>query len=122
MSCYLNTLYSQHGNATEEKDQSVVFGIGDYKFDIINWQALREELQRRRGSSVGSGGNAEDAERIRALEDELERCCYDNPVRVTLIFRIRSSNPLTPRVKPWVIQSFHFVGRTLKCDYSLGSC
>ncbi|KAL9978810.1 hypothetical protein ACROYT_G016376 [Oculina patagonica] len=36
-------------------------------------QALREELQRRRGSSVGSGGTVEDAERIKTLEDELER-------------------------------------------------
>jgi len=36
-------------------------------------QALREELQRRRGSSVGSGGTVEDAERIKSLEDELER-------------------------------------------------
>ena len=36
-------------------------------------QALREELQRRRGSSVGSGGTVEDAERIKSLEDELEK-------------------------------------------------
>lgn len=36
-------------------------------------QALREELQRRRGSSVGSTGTVEDAERIKVLEDELER-------------------------------------------------
>ena len=36
-------------------------------------QALREELQRQRGSSVGSGGTVEDAERIKSLEDELER-------------------------------------------------
>ena len=30
------------------------------------------------------------------------------------------SNPLTPRVKPWVIQSFltfDFMERTLKCDH-----
>ena len=34
-------------------------------------------------------------------------------------------NPLTPRVKPWVIQSFltfDSVDRTLKCDHSLESC
>ena len=36
-------------------------------------QALREELQRRRGSSVGTAGTVEDAERIKALEEELER-------------------------------------------------
>ncbi|CAH3166981.1 unnamed protein product [Pocillopora meandrina] len=36
-------------------------------------QALREELQRRRGSSFGSAGTGEDAERIKLLEDELER-------------------------------------------------
>ncbi|PFX25964.1 Kinesin-like protein KIF27 [Stylophora pistillata] len=36
-------------------------------------QALREELQRRRGSSLGSAGTVEDAERIKSLEDELER-------------------------------------------------
>lgn len=39
----------------------------------MNPQALREELQRRRGSSVGSGGTVEDAERIKSLEEELER-------------------------------------------------
>ena len=39
----------------------------------MNSKALREELQRRRGSSVGSGGTVEDAERIKSLEDELER-------------------------------------------------
>ena len=34
-------------------------------------------------------------------------------------------NPLTPRVKPWVIQSFltfESMYRTLKCDHSLESC
>ena len=34
-------------------------------------------------------------------------------------------NPLTPRVKPWVIQSFlsfDSMNRTLKCDHSLESC
>ena len=34
-------------------------------------------------------------------------------------------NPLTPRVKPWVIQSFLTIDsmdRTLKCDHSLESC
>ena len=34
-------------------------------------------------------------------------------------------NPLTPRVKPWVIQcflTFDFMDRTLECDYSLESC
>ena len=35
-------------------------------------------------------------------------------------------NPLTPRLKPWVIKSFpvtfDFVDRTLKCDHSLESC
>ena len=34
-------------------------------------------------------------------------------------------NPLTPRVKPWVIQSFltfDSMDRTLKCDHSLKSC
>ena len=34
-------------------------------------------------------------------------------------------NPLTPRVKPWVIQSFltfDSMDRTLKCDHSLESC
>ena len=36
-------------------------------------QALREELQRRRGSSVGTAGTVEDAERIKTLEEELER-------------------------------------------------
>ena len=38
-------------------------------------QALREELQKQRGSSVGStsAGAVEDAERIKTLEDELER-------------------------------------------------
>lgn len=36
-------------------------------------QALREELQRRRGSSIGSADTVADAERIKALEDELER-------------------------------------------------
>lgn len=36
-------------------------------------QALREELQRRRGSSVGTSGTVEDAERIKALEEELEK-------------------------------------------------
>ena len=40
---------------------------------FMTQQALREELQRRRGSSVGSGGTVEDAERIKSLEDELER-------------------------------------------------
>ena len=34
-------------------------------------------------------------------------------------------NPLTPRVKPWVIQSFltfDSMDRTLKCDHLLESC
>ena len=34
-------------------------------------------------------------------------------------------NPLTRRVKPWLIQSFltfHSVDKTLKCDHSLESC
>ena len=34
-------------------------------------------------------------------------------------------NPLTPRVKPWVMQSFltfDSMDRTLKCDHSLESC
>ena len=34
-------------------------------------------------------------------------------------------NPLTPRVKPWLLQSFLTFGsmdRTLKCDHSLESC
>ena len=34
-------------------------------------------------------------------------------------------NPLTPRVKPWVIQSFltfDSMEGTLKCDHSLESC
>ena len=34
-------------------------------------------------------------------------------------------NPLTPRVKPWVIQScvtFDFMDRALKCDHSFESC
>ena len=34
-------------------------------------------------------------------------------------------NPLTPRVKPWVIESFlsfDYMDRTLKCDHSLESC
>ena len=34
-------------------------------------------------------------------------------------------NPLTPRVKPWVIQSFltfDSMDRTLKCDHSLQRC
>ena len=34
-------------------------------------------------------------------------------------------NPLTSRVKPWVIQSFltfDSMDRTLKCDHSLESC
>ena len=34
-------------------------------------------------------------------------------------------NPLTPRVKPWVIQSFltfDSMDRTLKCDHSFESC
>ena len=34
-------------------------------------------------------------------------------------------NTLTPRVKPWVIQSFltfDSMDRTLKCDHSLESC
>ena len=34
-------------------------------------------------------------------------------------------NPLTPRVKPWVIQgflTFDSKDRPLKCDYSLESC
>ena len=34
-------------------------------------------------------------------------------------------NPLTPRVKPWVIQSFitfDYMDRSLKCDHSLESC
>ena len=34
-------------------------------------------------------------------------------------------NPLTPRVKPWVIHSFltlDSVDRTLKCDHSMESC
>ena len=34
-------------------------------------------------------------------------------------------NPLTPRVKPWVIQSsvtFNSMDRILKCDHSLESC
>ena len=34
-------------------------------------------------------------------------------------------NPLTPIVKPWVIQSFLIfdsMDRTLKCDHSLESC
>ena len=34
-------------------------------------------------------------------------------------------NPLTPRVKPWVIKSFLIfdsMDRTLKCDHSLESC
>ena len=35
------------------------------------------------------------------------------------------NNPLTPRVKPWVTQSFlsfDSMDRTLKCDHSLESC
>ena len=35
------------------------------------------------------------------------------------------NNPLTSRVKPWVIQSFltfDSMDRTLKCDHSLKSC
>ena len=34
-------------------------------------------------------------------------------------------NPLTPRVKPWITQSFltyDFMDTTLKCDHSLESC
>ena len=34
-------------------------------------------------------------------------------------------NPLTPRLKPWVIKSFltfDSMDRTLKCDHSLESC
>ena len=34
-------------------------------------------------------------------------------------------NPLTPRVNPWVIQSFltfDSMDKTLKCDHSLESC
>ena len=37
----------------------------------------------------------------------------------------RMSNPLTHRVKSWVIQSFltfDSMVRTLKCDHSLDSC
>ena len=37
---------------------------------------------------------------------------------------LKLHNPLTPTVKPWVIQSFltfDFVDRTVKCDYSLES-
>ena len=36
-------------------------------------QALREELQRRRGSSFGSVGTTEDSEHVKALEDNLKR-------------------------------------------------
>ena len=38
---------------------------------------------------------------------------------------VRFVNPLTPRVKPWMIQSFlsfDSMDRTLKCDHSLESC
>lgn len=62
-------------------------GVGSYQYSsslyivhaciatcfFLTQQALREELQRRRGSSVGSGGTVEDAERIKSLEDELEK-------------------------------------------------
>ena len=42
-------------------------------------------------------------------------------------FRLTSQllNPLTPRVKPWVIQSlliFDSIDITVKCDHSLESC
>ena len=38
---------------------------------------------------------------------------------------VNEINPLTARVKPWVIQSFltfASIDRTLKCDYLLKSC
>ena len=40
-------------------------------------------------------------------------------------FTVVLFNPLTPRVKPWVIQSFltfYSMDRTLKCDHSLKRC
>ena len=40
-------------------------------------------------------------------------------------FPVLFVNPLTPRVKPWVIQSFvtfDSIYRTLRCDHSLESC
>ena len=43
----------------------------------------------------------------------------------TLPLSVFSLYSLTPRVKPWVIQSFvtfDSVDRTLKCDHSLESC
>ena len=42
-----------------------------------------------------------------------------------LIQTLHKINPLTSRVKPWVIQSFltfDCMDRTLKCDHSLESC
>ena len=67
--------YSKSLHATETGQPHIVHTWITDCF-IMNPQALREELQRRRGSSVGSGGTVEDAERIRSLEDELERWVY----------------------------------------------
>ena len=41
------------------------------------------------------------------------------------LVNVLEMNPLTPRVKPWVIQSsltFDSMDRTLKCQHSLESC
>ena len=40
-------------------------------------------------------------------------------------FKLAAINPLTPRVKPWAIQTFSAfdsMGTTIKCDHSLESC
>ena len=46
-------------------------------------------------------------------------------IQIPALTTVWMLNPLTPRVKPWVVQSFltfDSMYRTLKCDHSLESC
>ena len=51
--------------------------------------------------------------------------CIKNQHQIHLLSCKEIMNPLTNRVKPWVIQSFltfDSMARTLKCDHSLKNC
>ena len=53
--------------------------------------------------------------------------CYHPRIQQThtILAVVTHINPLTPRVKPWVIQSFltfDSMDRTLKCDHLFESC
>ena len=89
----------------------------------MNPQALREELQRRRGSSVGSGGTVEDAERIKSLEEELERWVCSLFRFYTLQPSHISLRPLAGLSKRLLAQEHSFFSRRgLRCFFFPRSC